>query len=304
MPKRIPAVLYLILALNLAHAQTGPKAETLKVEAAFNEAKIHHDVAAFDADNFLGINHLGERRGEQSLLHTRFGISSLAPAGVKQDGRRQLFYLAQAGQGGSQTTHPITGRPYAGVMGSGGADWLVRPEREQEEEPDKAIAALEIAKGSTVADIGAGVGYMTWRLAKVVGPAGKVYANDIQPEMIRMLKKNMQERDLTNVEPVLGKVDDPKLPKGSIDLALLVDVYHEFSEPQKMLDRIRESLKPDGRLVLLEYRKEDPKVPIRGEHKMTVEEVKAEIEPEGYKLDKVLEILPRQHILIFRVRVM
>ena len=205
-------------------------------------------------------------------------------------------------QGAAPPTHPVTGRPYAGVMGARGADWLVRPEREQEEQPDKAIAALKIAKGSTVADIGAGVGYMTWRLADAVGPAGKVYANDIQPAMIQMLKQNMKDRGLTNVEPVLGKTDDPKLPKGAIDLALLVDVYHEFSEPQKMLDRIRESLKPDGRLVLLEYRKEDPKVPIREEHKMTVEEVKAEIEPEGYKLDNVLEILPRQHILIFRVR--
>jgi predicted methyltransferase len=198
-------------------------------------------------------------------------------------------------------THPVTGRQFAGVMGPGGADWLVRSEREQEEEPDKALAALEIAHGAVVADIGAGVGYFTWRLADVVGPTGKVYANDIQPEMIRMLKKNIQDRGLTNVEPVLGKIDDPRLPKGAIDLVLLVDVYHEFSEPQKMLDRIRESLKPDGRLVLLEYRKEDPKVPIRPEHKMSVAEVKAEVEPEGYKLDKVSEILPRQHILIFSV---
>jgi predicted methyltransferase len=199
-------------------------------------------------------------------------------------------------------THPITGRQYAGVMGPAGADWLVRSEREQEEEPDKAIAALEIRPGSVVADIGAGVGYFTWRLADTVGPSGKVYANDIQPEMIQMLKKNIKDRKLTNVEPILGKYDDPRLPKGVVDLTLLVDVYHEFSEPQKMLDRIRESLKPDGRLVLLEYRKEDPRIPIRPEHKMSVAEVKAEVEPEGYKLEKVLEILPRQHILIFRVK--
>ena len=209
-----------------------------------------------------------------------------------------------AAPGWSQTAHPVTGRQFAGVMGPGGAGWLVRSEREQEEEPDKALAALEIPKGAKVADIGAGVGYFTWRIADVVGPAGMVYANDIQPEMIQMLKKNIKEHGLTNVQPVLGKIDDPMLPKSAIDLALLVDVYHEFSEPQKMLDRIRESLKPDGRLVLLEYRKEDPKVPIRPEHKMAVAEVKAEVEPEGFKLEKVLEILPRQHILIFRVRVM
>jgi predicted methyltransferase len=215
--------------------------------------------------------------------------------------RLALFALVLSALSYGQTTHPVTGRQFAGVMGPGGADWLVRPEREEEEEPDKALAALEIAHGSVVADIGAGVGYFTWRLADVVGPSGKVYANDIQPEMIRMLQKNLRERGLSNVIPILGKYDDPLLPKSSCDLALLVDVYHEFSEPQKMLDRIRESLKPDGRLVLLEYRKEDPKVPIRPEHKMSVAEVKAEVEPEGYKLDKVLEILPRQHILIFRV---
>jgi precorrin-6B methylase 2 len=198
--------------------------------------------------------------------------------------------------------HPITGRQYASAMGMGGADWLVRPERQKEEQPDKAIEALKIAPGSTVADIGAGVGYFSWRLAKVVGPTGKVYANDLQPEMIERLKKNMEERSITNVEPVVGKFDDPMLPKGAIDLALLVDVYHEFSEPQKMLDHIRESLKPDGRMVLLEYRKEDAKLAIKELHKMTVAEAKAEIEPQGFRLDQVLEILPQQHILIFKLK--
>lgn len=211
-----------------------------------------------------------------------------------------LGHPLAAQQTASPNQHPVTGRKYAGVMGTAGADWLVRSEREQEEEPGKALAALQIPRGATVADIGAGVGYFSLRMADIVGPAGKVYANDIQPEMIRMLKQNIRQRGLTNVEPVLGKYDDPLLPKGAIDLALLVDVYHEFSEPQKMLDRIRESLKPGGRLVLLEYRKEDPSVPIREEHKMSVAEVKAEVEPEGYKFDSVLEILPRQHILIFR----
>ena len=124
---------------------------------------------------------------------------------------------------------------------------------------------------------------MTWRLAERVGPAGKVYANDIQPEMLELLRKNMEERKIANVEPVLGAVDDPKLPRDAIDLVLLVDVYHEFSEPQEMLRHIRESLKPDGRLVLLEYRAEDPNVPIRPEHKMTVAQVKAELEPEGFR---------------------
>ncbi len=200
----------------------------------------------------------------------------------------------------AQGVHPITGRRYAGVMSADGAPWLTRSTRETEEEPDKALAAIGIAKGSTVADIGAGSGYMTWRMAKLVGPAGKVYANDIQQAMLDLLKKNVEQRKLNNVEMVLGAPDDPKLPAGQIDLVLLVDVYHEFSEPQKMLRHIRESLKPDGRLVLLEYRGEDPSVPIRPEHKMTVAQVKAELEPEGLRMDKVLEDLPRQHILIFR----
>jgi SAM-dependent methyltransferase len=117
--------------------------------------------------------------------------------------------------------------------------------------------------------------------------------------MLDLLRKNVEQRKLSNVETVLGAVDDPKLPPRAIDLVLLVDVYHEFSEPQKMLRHIRESLKPDGRLVLLEYRGEDPSVPIRPEHKMTVAQVKAELEPEGYRMDKVLESLPRQHILFF-----
>ena len=150
---------------------------------------------------------------------------------------------------------------------------------------------------------GAGAGYMTWRLAERVGPTGKVYANDIQPQMLELLRKNMADRKLTNVETVLGELDDPKLPRGTLDLILLVDVYHEFSAPQKMLRHMRDSLKPDGRLVLLEYRAEDPNVPIRPEHKMTVAQAKAELEPEGFRLERSLETLPRQHILIFRKKV-
>jgi ubiquinone/menaquinone biosynthesis C-methylase UbiE len=200
----------------------------------------------------------------------------------------------------AQGQHPISGRKYAGVMGAAGADWLVRPERAEEEQPDKAIALLGLPKGATVADIGAGNGYMTWRLAERVGPAGKVFAVDIQSEMLEMLRRNMQQRKLKNVETVLSAFDDPKLPANAIDLVILVDVYHEFSEPQRMLRRIRESLKPDGRLVLLEYRGEDPSVPIRPEHKMTVAQVKTELEPEGYRVDRILEDLPRQHILIFQ----
>jgi ubiquinone/menaquinone biosynthesis C-methylase UbiE len=195
--------------------------------------------------------------------------------------------------------HPISGRRYAAVMGYQGADWLDRAERMDEESPDRALEAIQVAKGSTVADVGAGSGYMTVKMARRVGPTGKVYATDIQPEMLVLLRQRLAKERLSNVEPVLGQVNDPRLPTSAIDLILMVDVYHEFAEPQQMLRRMREALKPDGRLVLLEYRKEDPTIPIRFEHKMTVAEAKMEVEAEGFRMSKVDEVLPRQHILIF-----
>jgi SAM-dependent methyltransferase len=195
--------------------------------------------------------------------------------------------------------HPISGRRFANVMGWQGVDWLERSEREQEEEPDKALDALGSLTGLTVADVGAGSGYFTVRLAARVGPKGRVYANDLQPEMLKILGARMTREKVANVTLVQGAVDHPGLPAESIDLALMVDVYHEFSEPQKMLRAIRASLKPTGRLVLLEYRKEDPDVPIRFEHKMTVREATLELEAEGFRLSKVDGRLPRQHILIF-----
>jgi len=200
----------------------------------------------------------------------------------------------------AQDTHPLTGRQIAPVMGAAGAGWLDRPEREAEEAPEQALDALGLHAGMTVADVGAGTGYMTLRMARRVGPAGKVYANDLQPEMLQKLRAKSQREKLSNIETVQGTERDPKLPPNTMDLVLLVDVYHEFSAPQAMLAGIRKSLKPDGRLVLLEYRKEDPAVPIRPEHKMSVTEVKTEVEAEGYKLDQVIEKLPRQHIIIFR----
>lgn len=204
----------------------------------------------------------------------------------------------------AQAEHPLTGRRIAQVMGITGAGWLDRPERELEEAPETALDALGIKKDMVVADVGAGVGYFTLRLARRVGPAGKVYANDIQPQMLAMLRDRAAHEKLSNIETVLGSEADPRLPAGKLDMILLVDVYHELSQPQKMLDKLREALKPDGRLVLVEYRKEDPSVPIRPEHKMTVREARIEVEAEGFRLDQVSEVLPRQHILIFRKNVM
>jgi ubiquinone/menaquinone biosynthesis C-methylase UbiE len=195
--------------------------------------------------------------------------------------------------------HPVSGRVYALPMGVQGAPWLDRRERDEEEEPDLAVRLLRLPRGATVADIGAGSGYMTVRLAKAVGPTGKVYANDIQPGMLQLLEKTIARERLTNVVPVLGAIDDPRLPDGAIDLAIMVDVYHEFSEPQRMLQRIRAALKPGGRLVLLEYRAEDPDVPILPDHKMTKAQVKLEVEHEGFTQQRVYDDLPRQHLIVF-----
>jgi ubiquinone/menaquinone biosynthesis C-methylase UbiE len=195
--------------------------------------------------------------------------------------------------------HPVSGRRYAPVMGYQGAPWLERSEREDEEAPDVALNVLKIPKGASVADIGAGSGYITVRLAARVGPTGRVYANDVQPQMLNILARRLDMSKITNVTLIEGTIDDPKLPPASVDLALMVDVYHELSQPQAILRRLRESLKPGGRLVLLEYRKEDPTVPIKPEHKMSVAEAKMEVEAEGFTLSKVDEALPRQHILIF-----
>ena len=198
-----------------------------------------------------------------------------------------------------QATHPLTGRHIANVMGFRGADWLERPERESEENVEGALDAIELKPGMTVAEVGAGTGYVSLRMARRVGPIGKVYANDLQPEMLGLLRNNAANGGITNVETVLGNEADPKLPAGQMDLIILVDVYHEFSQPQKMLQGIRRALKPDGRLVQLEYRKEDPNVPILPDHKMSVAEAKTEVEAEGFRLGPVIESLPRQHILIY-----
>jgi ubiquinone/menaquinone biosynthesis C-methylase UbiE len=184
--------------------------------------------------------------------------------------------------------HPLSGRVYAQPMGVQGAPWLDRRERDREEETELAVRLLGLKKGWTVADVGAGSGYFTVRMAKAVGDQGVVYANDIQPGMLELLAQAVAKARVSNVKPVLGTPDDPRLPASSLDLILMVDVYHEFSQPQRMLQRMREALKPGGRLVLLEYRAEDPNVPIRPEHKMTKAQVKLEVEHEGFKQSRVI----------------
>jgi ubiquinone/menaquinone biosynthesis C-methylase UbiE len=192
-----------------------------------------------------------------------------------------------------------TRRQPAPVMGTAGADWLIRPERIQEEEPDRMLSSLDIKKGSIVADVGAGVGYHVWRLSDIVGPTGKVIAEDIQDGMLQMLRKNINDRRLRNVDVVLGTPSDPNLPGNTLDLVLMVDVYHEFSDPVPMMRHIKDALKPNGRVVLVEFRKEDPNVPIQPLHKMSVQDVRSELEPMGFKFQRSLEFLPWQHIIFF-----
>ena len=202
----------------------------------------------------------------------------------------------------AQRRHPVSGRIFAPVMGVGGAGWLERPEREDEEAPSKALDALELKPGMVVADIGAGSGYYSSRMAKRVGASGRVYATDIQQGMIDLLDRRIRSEGLSNVTTVLGGMDDPKLPANSIDLAIMVDVYHELQQPQIFLQRLKPAFKAGGRLVLLEFRKEDPKVPILEVHKMSVAEVKQELEAEGFVLDRVIDVLPWQHIIVLRVK--
>ena len=165
----------------------------------------------------------------------------------------------------AQRRHPVSGRVFAPVMGVAGAGWLERPEREDEEAPSKAIDLLEL-----------------------------------KPGMIEILNRRVKAEALTNVVTILGVMDDPKLPPSSIDLAIMVDVYHELQQPQVFLQRLKSAFKPGGRLVLLEFRKEDPQVPILEVHKMSVAEVKAELEAEGFAIDRVVDVLPWQHIIVLR----
>jgi SAM-dependent methyltransferase len=191
------------------------------------------------------------------------------------------------------------GREIAQVMGHLAAGWLEREEREREEEPNKLLEALKLKPGDMVADVGAGTGYFTFRIAPLVGPRGKVYAVDIQPEMLDLLRKKMKEQNVTNIVPVLGTIEDPKLPAGAVDLILMVDVYHEFSHPREMTVAMLKALKTGGRLVLVEYRGEDDWVPIKPLHKMTERQVLVEMGEFPLKHVRTISVLPRQHIIVF-----
>ncbi len=192
------------------------------------------------------------------------------------------------------------GREIAMVMGHDAAGWLERPEREQEEQPAKLLPLLNLKEGDAVADIGAGSGFYTFKLSPLVGKKGKVYANDIQPEMLTIIRQRARTRSAANVETVKGTITDPKLPANAIDLMLMVDVYHEFDHPYEMVESMLKSLKVGGRLVFVEFRLEDESVPIKLVHKMTEAQVKKEMSvfPQ-LKHVKTDESMPWQHVIIF-----
>ena len=191
------------------------------------------------------------------------------------------------------------GREISQVVSQHAIRWLERPDREEEERPSLVMENLELEADDVVADIGAGSGYFTFLMAPLV-PKGKVLAVDIQPEMLKFIEGKKKLKRQPNVDPILGTIEDVNLPENSVDLAILVDAYHEFSHPREMGESIVEGLKPGGRLVLLEYRGGDPSVPIKPLHKMTVQQVRREMEAIGLEFVEVRDFLPIQHFLVFR----
>lgn len=189
-------------------------------------------------------------------------------------------------------------REISEVMDASGASWLERNDRNEEENTTLAINKLPINRRSVVADIGAGSGYYSFKISQKVNE-GKVYAVEIQDDFIKLLKKNKQEKGIKNVEVIKGTQQNPNLPENAIDLAIMVDVYHELSYPHEMLTALGKALKPDGKILLLEYRAEDPAVAIKELHKMSVKQVNKEMEANGFKLYKREEFLPIQHFLVY-----
>ncbi len=247
----------------------------------------------------------------------RLGFYSLFPMKLRALLALLIFSPALALFAEKSTSHPgytfsddhpgdATGKVYMGrfishVMGHQGAPWLERSSREREEQPSKLVELMDIQPGDHVADIGAGSGYHVRRIAPIVGDEGQVYAVDIQPEMLAILERGLAAEGIKNVTMILGEIDDPKLPPASIDMAFMVDVYHEFSHPYEMTAALCQALKPGGRLILVEYRKEDPSIPIKPSHKMTAAQIRKEmaVHPlEHVSTDSMS--LPWQHVAIFR----
>jgi predicted methyltransferase len=237
-----------------------------------------------------------------------FSLSALLAAGGMRAAGPQPAAAPQARpapapQAPAAAPAPVPARKPAEVMSYHGAEWLERPEREVDEKPGEVVRVMGLKDGDVVAEVGCGTGFFTRRLARAVAPTGKVYAEDIQPEMLALLERSAAREGITNIVPVLGTEVDPKLPRRTLRWILLADVYHELQKPREMLARIRDSLAPGGQVALVEFRLEgDTAAHIKPEHRMSVEQVLAEWNQAGFELVKRLETLPRQHLFIFTGR--
>lgn len=240
----------------------------------------------------------GVYRWWTGLVLLLVGLVALGGCGRSEGTDAGSVYEFRSSQHPEGTGKFYMGREIAQVIGHRGADWMERPSRETEELPTRVVEALELRPTNVVADIGAGTGYYTFRLSERV-PRGRVFAVDIQPEMLDIIRQRIEEWDVTNVEPVLGTPTDPALPDQAVDVALMVDAYHEFSHPYEMMGHIVDALRPGGRVVLVEYRGEDSTIPVGELHRMTEEQAKKEMEAVGLEWRKTKDVLPQQHFMVF-----
>ena len=223
---------------------------------------------------------------------SNFGVQEKGSQIEKQEDEQEELIIPKA------RTHYM-GRKIAQTMHYSGAEWLIRNVREREERCSLMLANLGVKGGQTVCDMGCGNGYHTLPIAKLVGKKGQVLAVDVQPKMLEFLRERVEAQGIDNVTPILGSFHDPRLPANSTDIVLMVDVYHEFSHPETMLAAIKRSLKPKGLVVLVEYREEDPEVPIKPLHKMSKAQVNKELKANGFKLVREFDLLPWQHMMFF-----
>lgn len=238
-----------------------------------------------------------------TFLLNLFGATT---CGQDRETQKQLLDLQRRlNEPGEAKTPPARkeylGRKIAQTMHYTGAEWLIRNRREREERCSLMLANLGVKRGQTICDMGCGNGFHTLALAKMTGETGLVIGVDVQPQMLSLLRDRMEKQGVENITPILGSYHNPRLPPKSIDLVLMVDVYHEFSHPERMLESIRNALNPGGQVVLLEYREEDPKVPIKPLHKMSKVQVDKEMRANGFKLTRSFDKLPWQHMLFYGV---
>ena len=245
---------------------------------------------------------------------------SLSPVGVARGGLAVVVLATLAACGPSMSQGSVAGaslvrtreaerrspppeataRKPAPVMSLASADWLDRSEREKSDEPDRVVQALGLKPGDVVADVGAGTGYFSLRLARQVGPTGRVIATDVQQGMLDRLRANASRANLNNITPTLTTESDAGLPPGGVDLVLMVDVFHELKAPALTLTQVRRALRSDGRLAVVEYRGEDPALAVGSDHKMTLDQIKREVIPVGFRVDVVHEFLRDQRIVVFK----